>query len=137
MKNLALIIVILLVSGFSYGQSLRKGNVLGFHELKLVLDPDVTLNQWLKASEEYVEAWEKAFPGVKTYQLKGLRGENENGIAFLIIMESDEVRNKYWVEDGSFSELGRSLLEKNVAPVGEKLNKLGTTSSTYTDWEVQ
>jgi hypothetical protein len=53
-----------------------------------------------------------------------------------MIIKSEKDRDKYYNPDGSLSQLGITA-EKNYKPVVDEMNKLGTLSTTYTDWVVQ
>lgn len=137
MKKLILTAALILVAGITFGQTLQKGNLVGFHVMTINLDPDVTMNQYMdffvtKAIPEY----EKNFPGAKLYIAKGIRGEDENSFAWIFLFESEEIRNKYFNEDGSSSELGKSAEEK-LQPMFEEGSKLGTYTTIYTDWVIQ
>ena len=137
MKKLILTAALILVAGTTFGQTFQKGNLVGFHVMTINLDPDATLNQFMdffvtKVMPEY----EKNFPGVKSYLAKGIRGEDENSFAWISIFESEEIRDKYWNEDGTLNELGNSAWEK-LQPMIEEGSKLGTYTTKYTDWLVQ
>ena len=137
MKKLILTAALILVVGTTFGQTLQKGNFIGLHVITINLDPDVTMNQFL---DFYVNKWipefEKNFPGVKMYMIKGIRGENENSFGFVSFTDSEEVRDKYYNKNGTLNELGKSGFEK-LQPTTEELQKLGTHTSTYTDWVIQ
>ncbi len=134
MKSLILVSALLLVGSVTSAQTLQKGNLVGTHVLSVNLDPDVTMNQF---KGFFINKWipelEKHFVGVKAFPLKGIRGENKNSLGVLYIYESVEVRNRFWKDDGSTTELGALALEK-MGPVGTELDKLGTWTWNYTDW---
>jgi len=137
MKKLILTAALILVVGTTFGQTLQKGNLLGHHVMTINLDPDVTMNQLIDFYvTKYIPEFEKNFPGVKLYLAKGIRGENENNYASISLFESVEDRDKYYNEDGTPTELGNSAWEK-LQPIIEKGSKLGTFTSTYTDWVIQ
>ena len=115
-------------------QTLQKGAVLGFHNLTFTPNPDVTMNQCLDFfKDKYGPAWERNFPGIKTYVLKGIRGECADCISFIVFFPSDDVRNKYWKEEGVYTELGNAARER-MRPVIEELAKFGRIDDRYTDW---
>jgi len=125
---------IFLLVGVTFGQSLQKGNIIGTHVLTVDLKPDVTMEQFQEFYiSKFIPEMEKLFPGWKGYLVKGIRGENENSIGLIWVIKSEEYRDKYFNEDGSLNELGTITLEK-MNPVLEELEKLGTDTSTYTDW---
>jgi len=63
-------------------------------------------------------------------------GECVGCIGFLYFMESAEVRDKYWKEDGSYTELGEAAFEK-IQPVMVEFGQLAEWSTSYTDWLIQ
>jgi hypothetical protein len=137
MKKLILTAALILVVGTTFGQILQKGNLVGFHFMTITLNPDVTMDQFIDFSvTKYIPEFEKNFPGVKLYIAKGIRGENESSLAMIWLFESEETRNKYFNEDESLNELGKSAQEK-LQPIVEEGNKLGTFTTTYTDWVIQ
>jgi len=137
MKKLVIIGILVLLSGITFGQTLQKGNLIGMHVMTINLDPDVTMNQFLDYySSKVIPELEKNFPGWKAYLVKGIRGGNENSFGLIYVIESEDVRNKYYNEDGSNNELGNSIMEK-IQPIMDELNQLGTWTSEYTDWLVQ
>ncbi len=136
MKKLILTAVLILVVGTTFGQTLKKGNLIGTHVLTINLVPDVTMNQFMDFFTNKVgPEFEKNFSGIKTYVAKGIRGENENSFGVFYISDSVKDRDKYWNEDGTFTELGNSAWEK-VQPTYDELQKLGTLTRTYTDWVI-
>ena len=138
MKKLLIITALLLIVGVSFGQSLKKGTVLGTHAISVVLNPDVTLNQYLDFMNNKLKPeFEKNFPGVQILVLKGTRGENKNGIGMLYVVESVEVRDKYWPKDGESSEIAKSALEKMQATMEEWAKMEVDFSTKYTDWIIQ
>ena len=137
MKKLILTAALILVVGTTFGQTLQKGNLVGFHVITINLDPDVTMNQFIDFfSNKLIPEYEKNFPGVKSYIAKGIRGENENSYVWIMLFESVEDRDKYFNEDGTCNELGNSAMEK-LQPIIEEGSKLGTFTTTYTDWVIQ
>ena len=137
MKKLLVLTALILFSGISNSQTLEKGNLIGFHVLTINLNPNVTMDQFQDVFfNKLIPDFEKHFPGLKNYSAKGIRGENVNGYAWIVLFESEEIRNKYFNEDGSFTELGNSANEK-LQPAFEELNTMGTFTRSYTDWIVQ
>lgn len=51
----------------------------------------------------------------------------------LIVIKSQKERDKYYKDDGSNSKLGNSAAEK-MKTVEEAMKKIGTYTTTYTDW---
>lgn len=137
MKNLILTAALILVFGTTFGQMLQKGNLVGVHHLTVNLDPDVNMNQFKDFYvNKVIPEYEKHITGTKAYLLKGIRGENINSLGIIWIFETEGDRNKYFNEDGSFSDFGNTTFEK-LQPIDDELEKLGTWTSKYTDWIVQ
>jgi len=137
MKKLILTAALILVLGVTFGQSLKKGNLIGTHVLTVDLKPDITMEQWQEFYiSKVIPEGEKHDPNWKVYLVKGIRGENENSIGLIHVVKSEEHRDKYYNEDGSLTEFGKAYQEK-LNPVFEELNKLGTYTFTYTDWIIQ
>ena len=134
MKKLILTAALILVVGTTFGQTLQKGNLIGTHVTTVDLKPDVTMEQYQEfVISKVIPEMEKHYPGWKAYSVKGIRGENENSIGMIYVIKSEEHRDKYYNEDGSLNELGKATQEK-LNPVLEELEKLGTYTTTFTDW---
>jgi hypothetical protein len=137
MKKMSIIAVFLLFSGITYGQKLEKGNLVGLHIFTLNLDPDVTYNQFKNFFvQKYIPELDKNYPDVKHYFAEGSSKRNENQIGLIIVFESQEVKNKYYNEDGSTTELMNSIQEK-IKPVRAELDRLGKVTAEYTEWTIQ
>ena len=137
MKYLILTAALILLVGTTFGQTLQKGNLVGVHHVTINLDPDVTMNQFMNFYvNKVIPEVEKQFTGWKGYVVKGIRGENINSFGVIWIVETEEDRNKYYNADGSNTDLGNAAGEK-LQPTMDKLNKLGTSTTKYTDWIVQ
>jgi hypothetical protein len=137
MKKLILTAALILVVGTTFGQTFQKGNLVGHHVMTINLDPDATMNQFKDfILNKFIPESEKNFSGMKVYLAKGIRGENENSFGLFYIADSVEDRDKYWNKDGTLNELGNSAWEK-LQPMIEEGEKLGTFTSTYTDWVIQ
>jgi len=139
MKKLVLLTALILLSGLTFGQTFQKGNLVGFHVGTVILDPDITLNQYNDFYlNKFIPEFEKQFQGdIKMYSAVGDRGDDENLVGFFWVFKSVEVRNKYFTQDGTATELFNSKLG-NIQAINEELNKLGTFSQKhYTDWVIQ
>ena len=137
MKKLALLILSILFASSIFSQSLQKGNILGVHTRTITLESGVTMEQYLDFyMNKYIPAYEKNFPGIKLYVVKGIRGEAENSYGVVFLIESQKVRDKYWPEQETPSKIAQTGL-KNLEPMRVELRKLGTGESTYTDWIIQ
>jgi len=137
MKKLMLIAVILLVSNFSFGQSLQKGNLVGLHIMTVNLTSGTTMDQFQTFFiSKVIPEYEKQFQGVKGYLVKGVRGENNNSFGLVWLFDTEQTRDKFFNADGNLSELGKSANEK-VSVIDKELEKLGTYTTKYTDWVIQ
>lgn len=136
MKKQVCISVFILVTGLAFSQNLQKGNFVGFHEMTITLDPNVTMNQFLDFYKiKIMPAYESNFQA-KCYLVKGKRGECANCFGLMIIWESETDRDKFFNNEGGLNEYGRSIADK-LKPLTDEMAKLGTESSKYTDWIVQ
>jgi len=62
---------------FSFGQTVHKGCLLGLHTFTINLKEGVTMEDYLKFfTSKAIPAYDKAFPGMKTYLIKSLRGQD-------------------------------------------------------------
>lgn len=140
MKNSTVSIItvmLMLLFHIGYTQSLQKGNLLGLHYGHVNLNPDVTMNQFKSFyMSAVVPDVEKNMPGVKVIVAKGLRGENENAFAVMYLFDSEATRNKYFNTEGAPTEAGKVAIEKTQASA-DKLSKMGTITTKYTDWLIQ
>jgi len=138
MKKLLFVAAMVLFAGTAFGQNLQKGSLLGFHTGDIVLNPDVTMNQYLSfVKDKMIPGYEKNFPGVRVYVLKGLRGESPDAISMLMIFPSEAARDKYFKPDGGANEAGEAAF-KSMNPLFEESNKYvkRMDSDKYTDWLV-
>jgi hypothetical protein len=136
MRKLLVVTALLLFAGIAFGQTLKKGSVLGFHTATITLNPDVTMDQYLDFYlNKYIPEVNKAFPGVHLFISKGNRGDNENGYALVWYIESLELRDKLWPEKDVTSEIVNAAAAK-IQPLITELNSLGTMTSEHTDWVI-
>jgi len=136
MRKLLVITAFLLFAGIAFGQTLMKGNLIGVHVMSVELKPGATMDQYIEFFNEKTKpAWEKAEKGMEIFPIKAIRGENNNEIGMIIIFKDEAARNKHYNADGSLSEYGNKVMEE-IAPITAEGEKLGTWTSTYTDWIV-
>ncbi len=136
MKKLIFITAFIIMAGIAYGQTLQKGNFIGFHVYTINLDPDATMNQILEVwKNKVVPAYEKNFQA-KFYIVKGIRGECENCFGGMVIWDSEAGRDKFFNEEGGLNEVGQAAIDK-CQPAFDELAKLGESTSKYTDWVIQ
>ncbi len=134
MKKLILTAIIILLAEIVLGQTLQKGNLVGVHVIYIELNPGVTMAEFQKFhTNVLIPEYEKNYPGWQLFLAKGIRGENQNTYGWIIIVESEEIRNKYYNDDGSITEFGQAAAEK-MKPILEDAEKYGKLKRTYTDW---
>lgn len=136
MKKLVFITAMILLSVFAFGQGLQKGNLIGTHVMTVTLQPGVTMEQFIAFYNSKVIPEINNFdPDWKVYLVKSIRGDIKNSFGTIHVIKSEKVRDKYYNADGSSNELGNSWNEK-LKPVVDELKKLGTSTTTYTDWVI-
>lgn len=139
MKKSALLMVMILISGLSYCQTLKKGNLVGFHVGRVELSPGVTMDQYNDfCLNKLLPAYNKEFEGdIKVYAAGGERGEFINYVSRIMVIKSLKARNKYFPVEGQLSDLMKEKM-KRIQPLIDELEKLGTFKEDhYTDWVVQ
>ena len=141
MKKIFVLIALLLFSGFTFGQSLEKGNLIGLHESKIKLHPDVSYNQYQEfLSNKLFPKIEEAYKGdAKIYLIEGIRGEHLNNFGWLFVFKSVEVRDKWLDETGNLRETISGEFWETLDDVLNEQNKYIITGieSDFTDWIVQ
>ena len=135
MKRVIFFLVLLMMAGSTIAQKMEKGNILGIHVRTIALQPNVTMEKYLDFYiNKYIPEYEKNYPGVKLYVIKGIRGENENSFGLAYLFESVDVMNKYWPEKDVNSAIAQEATKK-LQPVIDELRKLGiATEVNLTDW---
>ena len=134
MKKLLIVTALLLFAGIAFGQTLKKGNLIGVHVISVELKPGATMDQFIEFSiEKIIPAWEKSQEGLKIFLMKGIRGEQKNEIGWIVQFSDEAARDKSYNPDGSLSEFGEKVQEK-MAPILAEAEKIGTWTSKYTDW---
>lgn len=139
MKRSAILIIMILIAGLSFGQTLKKGNLVGFHVGRVDLAPGVTMEQYNDfCNKKLLPAYNKEFEGEFTvYAAGGERGEYTNFMSRIMVIKSLKVRNKYFPVEGQPSELMKKKMAK-IQPLIDELEKLGVFKEDhYTDWVVQ
>lgn len=139
MKKSALLLVLILIAGLSFSQTLRKGNLVGFHVGRVELAPGVTMEQYNNfCLHKLLPAYNKEFEGdIKVYAAGGERGEFTNYVSRIMVIKSLKTRNKYFPVEGQLSDLMKEKM-KRIQPLIDELEKLGTFKEDhYTDWVVQ
>ena len=139
MRKLLVVTAILLFAGIAFGQTLKKGSLVGVHHTNnVVLNEGVTMDEFIEFNlQKYIPAYEKAFPGIKVFILEGDRGEEENNLGFLFFCESVKVRDEYWPEKEVTSEKANAGLQEHLQPLEEAYQKLVKSSTSgHTDWKI-
>ena len=137
MRKLLVITVLLLFAGIAFGQTLQKGSVIGLHTPTLKLNSGVTIDQYLDfLNNKFVPEFEKLYPGLNVYIVKGLNREVKDEYAFIIFAESKKIYNTYWNDDGSNTDKAVAASEK-LQPLVEEWNKLSSSIDVITDWVIQ
>jgi hypothetical protein len=81
--------------------------------------------------------FEKNFPWLKIYILKGKRGECTDCISMLMYFQTDAVRDKYFKPEGEFNDAGKAAVDK-MKPLFDEDSKMAKSSKdVYTDWIIQ
>jgi hypothetical protein len=138
MKKLLLITGVLLIAGITYGQNLQKGALLGLHTSTITLNPGFTMNQYLSfLKEKYIPEFEKNFPGMKIYVMKGKRGECTDCISMLMYFQTEAIRDKYFKPEGEFNDAGQAAFDKLKPILDEDSKMTKPAKDVYTDWIIQ
>ena len=137
MKNLTrlfLTIITLSIVISAAGQSLKSGRVVGIHEWRIILNENVSPQNFEKFMlKEYIPAFEKYLPGVRLFLAKGERGKNKDSYGLLVYFKSIEARNEWFPEPYTSSEKSKVNYEQ-FKPYFDKLNEMIEYQSVYTDW---
>jgi len=125
---------------FSFGQSIHKGSLLGLHTFTVNLKDGVTMEDYVKFfTSKAIPAYDKAFPGMKTYLMKSLRGQDSSSMGVVFIFNSEADRNKYWNKDGTPTELFNAGNAK-VSDIEKEMDKYQASPialDKYNDWLIE
>jgi len=137
MKKLIIAATFILFAGIAFGQPLQKGGILGVHHITITLNPGVTMDQYLDFfNNKMIPEFERHFDGWKGFTVKGNKGENVNEYGMVWYIESVKDYTNYYKNDGGLTDEGEAATEKSQ-PIVDELEKLGTWTSTFTDWVIQ
>ena len=136
MRKLLVITALLLFVGIAFGQTLKKGNLIGVHVMSIELKPGATMDQYIDFFNEKTKpAWEKTYVGMQIFIMEGIRGEHMNEIGLIFQFTDEAARDQSYNADGSLTEFGQKVQEK-MAPIVVEAEKIGTWTFKYTDWLV-
>jgi len=139
MKKVLFFLTFVLTGGFCFGQTLQKGNLLGLHVSAINLKEGVTMEKYVSFyMSKVIPAYDKAFPGMKSYLIKSLRGKDSTSIGAIYMFNSEADRNRYFNNDGTPTELFNTINAK-LDGIQKELDKYVTApeTDTYNDWLVQ
>jgi hypothetical protein len=137
MKKLILVAAIVLVTGVTFGQTIKKGMVVAVSSYELILKDNVNFDQFIKFSrEKYIPALEKLLPGMKIFLLTGDRGENKFRYGEMLVFDDVATRNKYYPieEDTTTSPALKAVLPQLMSLSSEANNYVKYAKRVYTDW---
>jgi hypothetical protein len=138
MRTIALAAILLSsLAVTTQAQELKKGNLVGTHLMSVELKPGVTMAQFTEFFvSNVIPQHEKVMGGWKIYPVRRIRGEKADGLAVIMVVSSEAVRDKYYNADGTPTDLNKTLTAK-LQPTMDQLEKLGTIKAdVYTDWLV-
>ena len=79
MKKLMIVLILMMIAGTGFGQTLQKGNLLGIYHFTVELKAGVSFDMYLNfLKNKHLSELEKQFPGTKGFILKADRGEHNN-----------------------------------------------------------
>jgi hypothetical protein len=141
MKKIFVLIALLLFSGFTFSQTLEKGNLIGLHESKITLHPDVSYNQYKEfLLNTLFPKIEEAYKGdAKLYLIEGIRGEHLNHYGWLFVFKSVEARDKWLDDNGNLKNTISDEFWETLGDAMDEQNKyiISGIESDFTDWIVQ
>ncbi|WP_347159033.1 hypothetical protein [Pontibacter chitinilyticus] len=124
---------------FSFGQTLPEGSLISVHPFTPTLKEGVSMENFVNFYKtKVIPAYENAFPGVKMYVSKRLRGQDSSSVGIVFIFDTEANRNKYFNNDDTPTELGKVAFTK-LNDIGKEFGKFVMPSNApeiYTDWLV-
>ena len=140
MKRLFLISILVAIASVAFCQMLPKGVVIGLHESEIILQPDVTYNQYKEfLLKEAIPKFEEAYNGdAKIYLIEGIKGENVNNFGWIFLFKSKEILDKWIGPEGGIGEQFIDEFNEKIADVMKEQEKyVKVFESNFTDWVVQ
>ena len=140
MKKGLFLLAFALTGIFCFGQNLHKGSLIGLHTSTPTLKDGVKMEDYVNFfKSKAIPAYEKAFPGIKMYLIKSLRGQDSTSLGVIFLFNNETDRNKYFNNDGTSTELGKAG-EAKLTDLGKEFEKYEVTTNTpdkYNDWLVE
>ena len=140
MKKALIFLAVSLIGSFSFGQIMHKGAVVGLHISNPDLKKGITMEAYTKFfTSKVIPAYDKAFPGMKTYLIKSLRGVDSSSMGVIFMFNNEAARNRYFNTDGSMTKLGNAASEKlnDVSKEEDKYVTSFPALDKYNDWIVK
>ena len=123
----------------SFGQTLLKGNLLGLHTSTPTLKDGISMKDYIKFyTGKVIPKYEEAFPGMKMYLIKSLRGQDSSSIGVIFLFNRETDRNKYFNNDGTMTKLGGKVTAK-LSDLQKEFDKyvISNAPDKYNDWLVE
>ena len=141
MKRGLFFLAIAFIGITSFGQTLHRGNLIGLHVYTPILKQGVTQQEYIKFyTSKVIPAYDKAFPGMKTYLVTSLRGQDSTSFGIIYLFDTESDRNKYFdMKTGEPTELFTKANAKLDA-ITKEMDKYETSSNApgkYNDWLVK
>lgn len=134
MKKIIIAVAIILFAGVAFGQTLQKDGIVSIHEWTVKLNPDVTMDQFLKVwNDIFIPVLKKEIPEMKPLVIKGIDGNIKYEYAGLYTWNSIDELRKYFNADGSPTEKGLAASEK-LMKLKSELDKYGEFTYTTKDY---
>lgn len=135
MRKLLFFSVLLLLAGYTFGQTLKSGGVVMIHEYKHSLEND-DLKSFMKDYEDKVMSLAlEQFPEMKHMGwVKGFGTDNKGDLAIFVYYESLEDLRKYLNEDGTPTDKGSAAYGAIMPAFQELMEKYGEMKIVYRDW---
>jgi len=132
-----IIVVLLAMSSFfsSNAQELAPGVLLSIHTFTPEMKTDDgTIEEFTQMFQrQFAAGYADKLEGMHLYLLEALRGECEDCMAYLVTADSEEVRDRYWNADGTWTTLGEAKRDELFDDMEDFMAKY-TWKETYTDW---
>lgn len=136
MRKVLIVAALLLSAGIVYGQTLQENKVVSIHMWTLKLNPNVTMNQFLKFWEDnLIPLTKEVIPEMKPYLIKGIQDHNKYQYAGLYVWNSIEELRKYFNPDGSPTENAASAVDA-LTKMQSEIAKYGEFTYTADDYVI-